>query len=159
MKRTFLLCIIVSLFISSCRKDDDDNYNGTINPELFVASWSPTSAKIISGADGSTIGPLEIPICRNLFVYVFEFNGNFTLKKYGKNSEDECVRQEDWDDHGTYIFDSETNVLTAEDDEGILLKDEVYKLTSSEMQLRMEVGDQNNDGVNDFYLTILNKVN
>ncbi|MBD1432404.1 hypothetical protein H8B06_06175 [Sphingobacterium sp. DN00404] len=126
MKRTFFLFIAVSLLTTSCRKDDDNYNNDTINPELLVATWRPTSAKIISGVDGSTLDPLDIPTCRNLWEYIYESNGSFILKKYAKNADGECTRREDWDDHGIYTFDPSTNTLKMEDDEGILGETEIF---------------------------------
>lgn len=139
MKKIYLIAICVSFF--SCRSDEN-NMSSTIG---IVGVWKKSKEIIFSGKDNSVIAtyPNNDP-CESKSNTEFTTDGKVIFRQFYENSSGACLQHPA--ETKTYSYDSNTKKLTING----ALYGEVIKLTNSEFETKVSLGDENGDGIKDY---------
>ena len=139
MKKFYLVALCISVF--SCRSEEN---NSTSNNGI-IGVWKKSKEIIYSGKNNSIIAtyPNNDP-CESKSNTEFTNDGKAIFKQFYENSSGTCLQHPT--ETKTYTFDSNTKKLTIN---GVLYG-EIIKLTNSELETKVSLGDENNDGVNDY---------
>jgi len=150
VKKLTLLALI-SLFIISCRKDDDEK-----SESIIIGTWKLIDYRSVSGKDGSIIYSNTIPEndCKRKSNYNYKNNGKYIGEYFRDPNTGECGNKaflEEMD----YVYNESSKTISYKIDgitQDIL---NVNSLTKTEMQILMnDQMDQDGDGTPDKIFSI-----
>ena len=139
MKKIYFIAVCLTLF--SCRGDE----NNTSSNNGILGVWKKSKEIIFSGKDNSVITtyPNNDP-CESKSNTEFTNDGKVIFRTFYENSNGNCVQHPA--ETKTYSYDSNTKKLTING----ALYGEVIKLTNSEFETKVSLGDENGDGIKDY---------
>lgn len=139
MKKNYFL--VIPFIILSCRNED----NNSSTNDGIIGTWKKNKEIIYSGKDNSIIAtyPNDDP-CEKNSTTEFANDGKVYFRQYYKNTSNNCVQHPT--ETKTYSFDTNTKKLNIEGK----LYGEIIKSTNSELETKVSLGDENNDGVKDY---------
>lgn len=124
-----ILLLFVAVSLQSCRLDDDKNNN--MEDQNLVGIWQPyrlnQKATLTTGAYDQTT---EFTICQQKGRITFSDNNTGSSKTYA-DVNDACFLQDEA--NFTYIYDTNSNILTITNEDGTSQSGSVVKLTPSEL--------------------------
>jgi len=149
--KKLILFAFASLFIISCRKDDDEK-----SESIIIGTWKLIDYRSVSGKDGSVIYSNTIPEndCKRKSNYNYKNNGKYIGEYFRDPNTGECGNKaflEEMD----YVYNESSKTISYKIDgitQDIL---NVNSLTKTEMQILMnDQMDQDGDGTPDKIFSI-----
>ena len=129
------------LTLFSCRGDE----NNTSSNNGIVGVWKKSKEIVFSGKDNSIIAtyPNNDP-CESKSNTEFTNDGKVIFRQFYENSAGTCLQHPA--ETKTYTYDSSTKKLTING----TIYGEITKITNSELETKVSLGDENGDGIKDY---------
>lgn len=147
MQKTFILSLIISLILISCRSENDSQITEL---DKIVGIWKMAKTITISGVDNSTIIEEYNPDdCKQKSTYEFNQNGKYIMNDYNKIS-NECKHQ---NRTVSYTYNPKEQKLIIDNTEA-----KVLELTDSKLVVYVQDNyDYDGDGTNDYLKYVFKK--
>lgn len=153
MKKILLLAVATGFIFSSCSSNDDAENEQNLHP--IVGTWKMTKTMVISGSNNATLLSDPVSVCEGKETYEFKSDNKIIINYYA-GSGSNCTF--DGTETGTYSYNDATKKLSmtfpnsSSSDSATL-----HSLNNSEMMLIEDIGDYNNDGIDDISVLVFNK--
>lgn len=147
MKKEFFLAILAIGFVfNSCKNDDSEEDN----TETIVGIWKPIKEIAISGSNGNTISTQNASTCYKKSTFDFKSNNTVASTIFDDQLDGSCKSYGTENLPYSYEFNGKKLIIDNE-------QFEVISHTKNELQFVANYEDENNDGIEDKIIIVLNK--
>ena len=144
MKKSILFIAILAIF-SNCRSESDSESKSVGDPNNLVGTWKKSTEIIYSGSNNSVIATYpNDDNCEKNSSTEYTNDNKVLFRSLYLNSAGNCVQYPTQTQN--YTYDNTTKKLFQNN----VLYGEILKLTNNKLDVRVQLGDENNDGVNDY---------
>ncbi len=151
MKKLLLISALSAIALTGCRSDDDQPLPTTI-PNATVGVWNPSSFKVYSGTDHTTLlSTTAANACYQLSIFEFLANGNVVTTLSDLDISGIC--QVSTPETLPYTYNAQAKTLTVDDE---VMRVKTLTANVFEFEVGDYLNDDNNDGVQDImYITLV----
>ncbi len=140
MKKLFLGAIVLGLFSTSCKSDN----NGSSDAALLIGTWKYSKYVTYSGKDGSILHSELVTGCETQDNIEFRSDKTFTDRYYNSGTNGSCALG--GADNGTYTFNEGTKEIVVKYTNGNTDYSKIQTISSSYMEVSQTINDENSDG-------------
>ena len=146
MKKEFLAILAIGFVFNSCKNDDSEEDN----TETIVGIWKPIKEIAISGSNGNTISTQNSSTCYKKSTFDFKSNNTLASTIFDDQEDGSCKSYGTENRPYSYDFNGKKIIIDNE-------QFEVISHTKNELQFVANYDDENNDGIEDKIIIVLNK--